>query len=287
MLFLGTGASDVIPNTFCCCPICADARKHPERARLRSMLLLDEDTLIDFGPDLAAAAIKNNADLTKVSTVFITHTHEDHFCPSNVGLYRMSVTRPQQPLNFYLSEEALATVAAIYKPSLYIDCGLDEVKGYKNEDIMLHTMPLEKAIEYRNYTVEAVQTTHRASSMEMGINYLFTRNDGRKMLYATDTGMYTARALDYLQNRKIDTFIMEATFGSYKDNDIHLHLNVYAFVDMLNIMLDRGIITAATRVYATHINHKHSFKHDQMQDWFNNNAPVPVTVAADGMEAAF
>ena len=105
MLFLGTGAAEMIPDPFCRCPICADARKNPAHVRLRSMLLLDEKNLIDFGPDLGAACAKYALDLTGLERIFVTHTHQDHFCMANAGLVHMSRTR-KEPLDVYLSEGA-------------------------------------------------------------------------------------------------------------------------------------------------------------------------------------
>ena len=44
MRFLGTGAADMLPDPFCDCPLCRDAREHPEHVRLRSHFLLDPHT---------------------------------------------------------------------------------------------------------------------------------------------------------------------------------------------------------------------------------------------------
>ena len=128
---------------------------------------------------------------------------------------------------------------------------------------------------------------HRVSDMECAVNYLFKRDDGRKLLYACDTGFYPERSLSILEGEKIDVLILEATFGSNDSNDTSSHMNAWAFRDMLGILLDRGVIRPDTRVYASHINHKHTFTHELYQAWFDENAPIPVTVAWDGLEAAF
>ena len=57
MLFLGTAAAECCPNPFCSCDFC-------ERAAIRlilvngdaGVLLLDQENLIDFGPDALSAA---------------------------------------------------------------------------------------------------------------------------------------------------------------------------------------------------------------------------------------
>ena len=50
MIFLGTGASEAIPNPFCTCEVCRKARTsrdHREK-RGRSAFSIDEENLIDF-----------------------------------------------------------------------------------------------------------------------------------------------------------------------------------------------------------------------------------------------
>ena len=46
MLFLGTGASEMIPNPMCGCPVCRAALRStdPREKRCRSAALFDEET---------------------------------------------------------------------------------------------------------------------------------------------------------------------------------------------------------------------------------------------------
>lgn len=107
MRFLGTGAADMIPSPFCNCPVCCAGRKDRRFNRLHSLFLLDRKTLIDFGPDLGAAAMKHGLDLSGVENVFATHTHEDHFALSNLDLLRMG---KKEHMDVYLSTAAYATL---------------------------------------------------------------------------------------------------------------------------------------------------------------------------------
>lgn len=285
MLFLGTGAADVIPNPFCRCKVCRDARAHPEKSRLRSMLLLDEKTMIDFGPDLAAAAIRENLDLSELERVFITHTHQDHLCLSNAGLVHMSSTRKNHPLEIYLSENAYQSVEALYRPIAGVDLGLDEVAAYKRNEISFHPVKIGEEFMCGNYRVLAVETTHRTSEFENGVNYLFENCDGRKLLYACDTGIYPEKTTSMLKGSKVDILILDATWGSDEvEVNIHTHLNAKAFLQMLELLLENEIIRRDTCVYANHINHKHDFTHEEYQRWFDINSEIPVVVAYDGLK---
>lgn len=269
MIFLGTGAAELIPDPFCNCPICRDAREHPEHVRLRSCLLVDGETLIDFGPDFASACAKHRLDLTGLKRVFVTHSHEDHFCHCNVELMDMSVTRTEV-LDIYLSEGALATF---------------DPKKYGKDLVAYHPVPVGEPFRAGSWTVTAVGTTHTVSAgQESAVNYLLRREDGRKLLYCSDTGFYPQESLDTLAGAEVDVLVLEGTYGSKEDIDPRRHMNAKNFVRMLEIFLERGIITPKTRVFATHINHKHTFTHEAYQAWFHENAPIPVTVAHDGLE---
>ena len=285
MLFLGTGAADVIPNPFCTCPICEDAREHPENGRLRSMFLLDEKTLIDFGPDLAAAAIKAGTELSGVERVFITHTHQDHLCLSNAGLFHMSRTRHDAPLKVYMSEAAYQSVMAMYQPIAGVNLGLDELGALKRGELTLHPLKVGQPYEFEEYTVMAVQTTHRATEFECGVNYLFETKQGKKILYACDTGYYPPETLELLRGSEVDLLVLEATWGSnHGDINLASHLNDEAFVQMLDTLMGYDVIRKDTRVYASHVNHKHDYTHELYQKWFDEHAPIPVIVARDGLE---
>ena len=50
--------------------------------------------------------MRHGVDVTGLKNIFLTHTHEDHFCPSNAGLLSMSRTRQDMPIDLYLSEMA-------------------------------------------------------------------------------------------------------------------------------------------------------------------------------------
>ena len=68
MRFLGTCAADGMPDPFCDCPICQDARANPAHRRLRSMFLLDRKNLIDCSPDLNAACSIFGEDMMDLRT---------------------------------------------------------------------------------------------------------------------------------------------------------------------------------------------------------------------------
>ncbi len=283
MQFLGTAAADVLPGPLCSCPICRDARKDPKHGRLRSMFLLDRENLIDCGPDLAAAAMRHGVDLSDLKNVFLTHTHEDHFCPSNAGLIRMSRSRPDVPVELYLSESAHASV--LRKAAFFAEAfpTADSVRALQDGMVLLHPVKAGETFFAGGYEIMPVDTTHHASPTETALNYRF-RKDGHSLLYACDTGYYTAESLELLQGSRLDLLIMEGTWGNRTDKSTASHLNAYAFIKQLEIFDKYGIIHQNTKLYCTHINHKHDFNHEAYQAWFDRHPSYRVSVAYDGLK---
>lgn len=286
MQFLGTAAADLMPGPFCKCPLCEDARRDPSRARLRSLFLLDTENLIDFGPDLPAAAIRHNTDLTGIRNVFLTHTHEDHFEPSNIGLIRMSRTRRDIPITMYCSEQAYATLQRRYDLLKNDFPGMDAIDGAREGLLIAKPVKVGETFCAGGYEVLPVLTTHRANANERAINYRFKKN-GRSLLYACDTGYYIPESLETLRGSKLDTLIMEGTWGNETTKPEDSHMHAYSFVKQLDIFAEYDIIRPDTAVYCTHINHRHDWNHEAYQHFFDEATPYGVTVAYDGLKLDF
>ncbi|MBN2220483.1 MAG: MBL fold metallo-hydrolase, partial [Kosmotogaceae bacterium] len=89
VLFLGTAAYEGHPNVFCDCDNCRKVREAgPDNFRLTSAVLVNDDLLIDFGPNIMAGAQKTESTLFDVRTLLITHSHSDHLYLPNFG-FRM------------------------------------------------------------------------------------------------------------------------------------------------------------------------------------------------------
>src|SRR5262245_31110121 len=83
-VFLGTAASEGYPDAFCGCLNCRLAREAGGKSlRNRSSLLINDDLLIDLGPDLLAASAAHGIPLDRVAYCIQTHEHSDHLHPSH------------------------------------------------------------------------------------------------------------------------------------------------------------------------------------------------------------
>lgn len=282
MLFLGTAAADVLPGPLCSCPICSEARQNPAMGRLRSMFMLDGENLIDCGPDFAAAVMRHGADITRLKNIFITHTHEDHLDYSNAGLIKYSRTRPEEPVDVYMSEMALESVMRLYQMIRGAFSKRDSVQTMDKGLVRLHPVRAGEHYSVGGYEMMPVNTTHHASASETAYNYLFKKN-GKSLLYATDTGFYIEESLELLKGTQLDFLVMEGTWGDRTDKPTTSHMNAFAFVEQLEIFRRYDIIRADTEIFCTHINHKHNLNHDAYQRWFREHTDYHVTVAYDGL----
>ena len=287
MIFLGTAAGDLIPSPFCECPICAAARKSGERRhkRYHSMLLLDEENLIDFGPELGAACIEFGLSLSRLRNVFLTHFHEDRFAFSLLPLLQMART-DHPKLTFWMSAPARAAIEGLLKSA-----------GAMGSEAL--TLQIAKMAPYYTFrTLEAYVETavddmrvlpvagHHPGygRREQALNYLFTLADGRRLLYACDTGLYPARTLEALAGQKADLVVMEMTFGNTVRAPGDHHLAGETFVSQLRALLACGAVREDALVYASHIGHKTEWDDAALTRYLAENAPVRAHLAYDGLE---
>jgi phosphoribosyl 1,2-cyclic phosphate phosphodiesterase len=67
IVFLGTAAANAYPEAFCKCAHCQEARElGGPSLRKRSAALINDDLLLDLGPDIMAAAQMHAISLTNV-----------------------------------------------------------------------------------------------------------------------------------------------------------------------------------------------------------------------------
>lgn len=283
MQFLGTGAAACIPCPFCECPICEEAREDPKQMRFRSMLLLDEKNLIDCGPDLAAATMRFGINLSPLENVYVTHSHQDHLLTGNSGLHQMSRTRKHIPVDVFLSEAAYEAVTRRYERIREEFGHMDSVMDYSTGRMRLHPVKIGVPFEQGGYRVMAVEGRHRIGEKENAIHYRFEK-DGRKLLYACDTGLYPAESVELLRGSRIDILVLECNGDLGPAENAKQHMNLAGFAKTVDMLLEAEVIRPDTRIYATHFGHGRTLTMAQTQAWLDANVKLPVTMAHDGLK---
>ena len=141
--FLGTAAASSYPLAFCRCENCEKARQSGGKShRKRSSLLVNQDLLIDFGPDVLTASFLYNQTLTAVRYWLQTHPHSDHFSPAHLSTRvheYMGVNQP--PLHLFASRATLNRMSEMLNAE-------GDVSGLINpqdqQKLNLQVFPVEK-----------------------------------------------------------------------------------------------------------------------------------------------
>ncbi|UVI31283.1 MBL fold metallo-hydrolase [Paenibacillus spongiae] len=289
LIFLGTGAAEAIPAFFCRCEYCEHARKHGGKdIRSRSAFRLDENVHIDLGPDLFHQLVKTGLDVHDLTDVLITHTHSDHLNFFEMLLKDCAVvTNGNKPIRIYVSETAYTWATNMFRQCVMGDyANNEEVYQQWQQRFPIIALPYYEPVTVADYTVTPLKGSHGGyGEGEIAANYLIALPDNRMFYYASDTGYYFEETFAYLEEVKLDILVMECTFGGDESRGDYVmgHLDLKNFNLVLDRLLANGTIDQDTKVYATHINHKHPLHHDQLQEAFDRTSPVSVIVAFDGM----
>lgn len=272
MIFLGTGAAELIPDPFCECEVCRHARfsKDTREKRLRSALYLDANNLIDIGPDVPSACARYGLSLSTLRNLFITHFHSDHFAVSSLETLRMSVTeRPK--LRLFGSPEGIAgALSAHIQDAAHIDISLEAIAPGER-----------RAVD--DFFITPLRTIHSgAYPGETAQSYLFERG-GKAFLYACDTGLYPEENDKTLKGRALDLVIMEGTFGDGAYPLTSKHMTCASLAVMMERLAELKAITQDTRIVLTHIAHKGLLTHEQYTRRAHYLFGDRACVAYDGM----
>ena len=292
-IFLGTGDSKGYPCPNCHCEACEAARKLGGKAiKTRSDFLIDEYSVIDFGPDILCQMLNANVMMDKINNVFMTHSHFDHISISSLLLLNEGTGARSTPINFYGPKGALEFVEDMARRNTYRSGTREGIYSYSH----LKYCPLDyfETVETDGIRVTTLKSSHEGWGVnELGFNYIVEK-DGKTLLYATDTGWYPDETWEFLKNSdfKFDYVIMENTYGKDPRNIIKLyaggHLNTTNFFMMLDKLVECGNMTKDTPVYVTHVADAGREPYNELVDAMENNGTyTDVQVAYDGQKLDF
>lgn len=286
MIFLGTAAAECCPDPFCSCAFCENARttRDARELRRRSALLLDEENLIDFGPDVMSACGAYGVSLAKLKNIFVTHLHEDHFSYWNIAFLLCSLTPPPKP-RIFMSEQAaegLNDILQLLRSSRHAQMA-GQIKESEQAISLRTVRPFERIILESGLAVMAVQGNHESFLQgERSLNYLFQK-DGHTLFYASDTGRFLPSAYDALREYRLDKLVIEGSFGAKALPEGAGHLDYFSLCDTLEALMAQGTMTRHTRVFVTHIAHHARMSHDEYERKLQERFGEGIQLAYDGL----
>ena len=250
--YWGTAAAEGVPGIFCNCETCRLAREHKgRRVRSRSQLLINDDLLIDFGPDTYSNSLRFDYNLTHLEHLLITHPHEDHLYSEELWhrLKGFACEIGTPSLSVHGSEDTLMKLCEVDK----------EVKGFQHQQRVLYdVMKPYETRQIGRYMVTPLPACH---STKQPFVYLIEEG-GKSFLMLNATGRPSYDVYDYLIKRGIvlSAISFDTTYGNenvlvkYGAADHHMGLMdnvaVKSFLDM------NGVSNAETVCVVTHFSHQ-------------------------------
>lgn len=275
MLYMGTAAAEGWPGLFCSCPICTHARKEGGRnLRTRTQALLDGSLLIDFPPDSYCHALQYNLSLGNVHTLLVTHSHMDHWFPTDlIHRHEHFGHGAVGVLEVYGNE---AVEKAFYDHIL-----IDRFRPHPIDDVVhFHTTHGGDHIQSSGWDITAVPADH--DKREECLVYI-CKKGGKTVFYGHDTGCNLSRqAWELLQREKYDLISLDATMGKKTIGGYHMGLpDVETVIQRLT---DLGCVDSRTVKVINHFSHNGEMTHAQLEAW---GAQRGILAAYDGMEVEF
>ncbi len=263
--YMGTAAAEAMPAIFCECETCRRARAAGgKNIRMRSGLIVDESLMIDFCPDVYALSMRFNLHLSRVTDLFITHSHHDHFDAEDLLMRRAPVfCQNEEKLNLYANEATLAR--------------LDEAVKYEHEgyESYLNLTALEYFKPYAlssGLTVIYLPANH-APAQSAGF-YMITDGD-KTVVYAHDTGVFPEETMAFLKQQAIDLISLDSCYG--KRSNRHGHMGIPENREMVAELRAAGALKDDAVVIVNHFSHNCGQLHEELE----------AEVAADGFVVAY
>ena len=290
--FLGTGAGEGYPGLWCQCVHCSYARKHGGRnVRTNSSALVDDGMMLDISHACFDVAAIHGIDLSQVTTLLVTHPHEDHVYAKHL-LWR----RANDEYTHYPYADQLRCggprFTAVPKLNIYGNQYTRELlESYFDENyelrqaqlgdlnVELHDIHEGVTFEADGYAITPVRGNHVRPGFSHG--YIIQK-DGKTMLYALDSDLYDEDMMELMAHFHYDLVVMEGTSGLNRQQGGHMALEGNTF--MLNYFREKGCYGPESRFVLTHLSPHWCPPHDFYEHIVMREGMI---LAYDGMSLVF
>ena len=275
--FLGTSATPSTPILFCHCEFCTSARTiGGKNLRKKTSLMINDDLLIDLGPDVPISILGLNLNLNNLKTCLQTHAHADHF--DSELLISRHPKYGSVVINNLIFAGSKGTLSVIdCKVAKY---GYGSIFDKKLQKIL--KIKIQEIKPFESYLINGYQIIGYPANHDINneaLIYLIKKND-ISIFYGTDTSIFLDSVWHSIIERKktFDIVILDHTYGIGFDSTDHLATS--DFINLIRRLKDENIVTMNSHVYATHISHEGMKEHDEFNKFALENG---YELAYDGL----
>ena len=256
LTYLGTAAAEGWPAVFCNCEYCLKAKKAGgKNIRTRSQAIINDDLLVDLGPDTYMHMLNNNLDLSAVKYCIVTHSHIDHFMPIEL-MFRNTE---------YFAHNLTQDEFHIYGNQAVIDRYNDFFKNVRNTTegfgVQLHLLEPYKEVKIGEYLVTPLRANH--ANGEDAFVFVI-KNGDKTLLYLNDTGRPFDEFYKYFEDNDIhaDTISYDCTFVILPSCAGHLGLD--SIQELRQKLTELNVCDETTQHIITHFSHNGKLIHDEL-----------------------
>jgi len=258
LLFLGTGAADW-------------SRRYPPstrqlaRGEVRGMssMLVNGQILIDCGPTVLAAMDRYGLNPADITDILMTHTHSDHFNKGTlltIADARRDANRA--PLRVWAHPVALKQVPT-------------------SDRIETSPVVIGQTFTIDGLGMTGLESNHHVDGSEEECLIYLIEGAATSVLYATDSAWLLTSTWRYLQKKKLDAIIWDATVGERKgDYRIFEHNDLTMIRHMNKTLARKKVLKPDAKIILTHMARTLHPSHEELEKKLLPEGLIP---AYDGM----
>ena len=241
--------------------------------------MINDDLLVDIGPDLATASFQHRISLAGIGLCLQTHPHADHldieFILSRHAEYGTTVSGE---LLFGGSDETLHAIEALVRQQSAYGSIFDlETQSA----LQLKIMSFMSFESYRigDYRVTGYPANH---GNDQGFLLYSIAQGDQALFYGTDTSVLSEEVWEHLQQDRIlyDVVVLDHTYGIGFESRPADHLASKDVAVHADRFREDGLLKDGGVVYATHLSHEGNREHDELDEYANEHG---YRVAYDGL----
>ena len=275
LTILGSAAAEAVPALWCECDVCATALKRGGKdIRRRSCYLIDDDTMVDFGPDAFWQTMQFNINLPALQRLIFTHPHIDHLNPVELGWRRRGYSKVTKPLTVIGPPTVFLTIMAQVANN-GTACDL--------ADLQLRRVDVSHGREITDGDMTILPIAAHHAPGKSPLIYVLRRG-GKSLLIANDTGWLTDESWEVLRGQSLDAAVIECTSSLIFPDQRNYHMGANTTVAFRDQLRDIGCLKPDAIVVTNHFSHNGNSLHHALEAFFT---PKGIAVAYDGMAITF